>query len=49
MIKKLDNYAIIRLSNVYGGYRPYDQYMGVADLFIYNAIKGLPIRIEGGE
>jgi nucleoside-diphosphate-sugar epimerase len=33
MIKTLDNYAIIRLSNVYGGYRPYDPYMGVADLF----------------
>jgi len=49
VVKKLDNYAIIRLSNVYGGYRPYDQYMGVADLFIYNAIKGLPIKIEGGK
>lgn len=46
--EKIRKYAIIRLSSVYGGYRPYDENMGVADKFMRNALRCLPIFIEGG-
>lgn len=46
--EQIKEYAIIRLSNVYGGYRPFDKYMAVADKFMYDAIKQHPLIVEGG-
>lgn len=44
----IKRYVIIRLSSVYGGYRPYDPYMAVADKFMYSALNKEPLIVEGG-
>lgn len=48
-VRALKNHAIVRLSNVYGEYRPYWQYMGVADKFMAWALNGEPLQVEGGK
>jgi len=48
IMKGVRKYAIIRLSSVYGGYRPYNPYMAVADKFMYSALNQKPLIVEGG-
>lgn len=46
--QKAHRYAIIRLSSVYGGFRPFDVHMGVADKFMFSALHTYPLYVEGG-